>query len=70
MPLSAGNVEQWCADCASEVEHCQKAGLKKAQALSEPGSSNSTILSQLTLSGLPLFQQDIMCVYHSAHLCF
>jgi len=63
---------------ASEAKHCQKAGPKKAHALSEPGSSNSAILSQLTLSGLglPLFQeQDIMyfyyaCHYHSAHLCF
>ena len=28
---------QQCADCASEVEHCQKAGPKKA--LNKPGSN-------------------------------
>jgi len=28
---SDGNVKQWCADCATEAEHCQKAGPKKAR---------------------------------------
>jgi len=38
---SDGNVEQLCADSASDAEHCQKAGPKKA--LYEPGSNSSTI---------------------------
>jgi len=35
------NVKQLCADCASDAEHCQKAGTNKA--LNEPGSNNSSI---------------------------
>jgi len=38
---SDGNVEQRCADSASDAKHCQKAGPKKA--LYEPGSNNSSI---------------------------
>jgi len=39
---------QRCADCASEVEHCQKAGPKKA--LNKPGS-NLPFLPQLAHFG-------------------
>ena len=74
---SDGNVKQWCADCATEAEHCQKAGPKKARThWASQAAVTLPFLSQLALSGLPLCQeQDIMHFYyawhyHSVHLCF
>ena len=44
---------------------------ERAHALRQPSSSNYTISSQLVLSRLPLFEQDIkyyVCHYHSVNL--
>jgi len=61
-------VEQWCADCASEAGHCQKAGPKKTRMhlISQPAIT-LPFLSQLALfsNGPPFRGSAIPIVRHS-----
>ena len=53
---------QQCADCVSEVEHCQKAGPKKA--LNKPGSNNSTISATTgPFQGYHFFKNKTSCTF-------
>jgi len=51
---------QRCADCASEAEHCQKAGPKKA--LNQPGN-NLPFLPQLALFRAITFKNQTACIF-------